>query len=254
MHDDGAGEPAQRVSSVGFGIARVDHDRLAELGGERELRLEELPLAIARRPVAVVVETGLPHRDRLLVRGAARAARRSAPPRHRRPGAGRSRAPRTLPRGARRSSSAARHDSMPVPTVTIRSTPAERARRMSADGRSAHASRCACVSITPRLPASACARAPRRTTWSGSSFLKSGLGFFSSWPAGSSLGDQLPTHVSYSPVSTSCSSPSSPPTSRSSRRTRDRALVAEQLVQRLRREGRNGVKIVFRLSIARSAT
>ena len=68
------------------------------------------------------------------------------------------------------SATASREDSIPVPTVTTRSTPASRARRSSADGRSAHASRCACVSIKRPRPegrragrAAQRPRCPRRT-------------------------------------------------------------------------------------------
>ena len=44
VEDDGAVEARERGERVLVGVAGVDHDRLAELGGERELRLEEAPL------------------------------------------------------------------------------------------------------------------------------------------------------------------------------------------------------------------
>ena len=45
----------------------MDDDGLAELGGQLELALEELALAVVRRVVAVEVEAGLADRDRALV-------------------------------------------------------------------------------------------------------------------------------------------------------------------------------------------
>ena len=50
------------------------------------------------------------------------------------------------------SASAVRHDSMPVPMVTIRSTPASTRACNELVRRSSHASRCACESVTPRRP------------------------------------------------------------------------------------------------------
>ena len=67
MHDHGSIEAAQHVGSVGLRVARVDDDRLAELGRDLELSLEELPLAITRCPVAEIVEPRLPDGDHLLV-------------------------------------------------------------------------------------------------------------------------------------------------------------------------------------------
>src|SRR5436853_7668011 len=57
-----AGKPGERVV---VGRARVDHDRLPELGGKLELGGEEAALAVARRVVAVPVEPGLADRNRL---------------------------------------------------------------------------------------------------------------------------------------------------------------------------------------------
>ena len=59
-----ASEPRERVV---VGGARVDHDRLAELARERELRLEQPLLRVVRRVVAEVVEAGLADGDRLRV-------------------------------------------------------------------------------------------------------------------------------------------------------------------------------------------
>jgi hypothetical protein len=67
VHDDGAGEAAEHVGGVRFRVARVDDDRLAELGRDFELGLEEVALPVAGSPVAEVVEPGLPHRDRFVV-------------------------------------------------------------------------------------------------------------------------------------------------------------------------------------------
>ena len=46
----------------------MDHDRLAELVGERELPVEQPALRVVRRVVAEVVEAGLADRDRPVVR------------------------------------------------------------------------------------------------------------------------------------------------------------------------------------------
>ena len=155
MHDDRAvearehGRPCRRRRRACGSTTGLPSSR-----GELELRLEEAPLRVARRAVAVVVEAGLPDRDR----SSCASSSRSSPTRSASSVAGLVRV--DAERGedafvrARRCSSAARHESMPVPTVTIRSTPARAPARSSADGRSAHASRCACVSITPRRRAS----------------------------------------------------------------------------------------------------
>ena len=65
MEDDGAVEVAERPGDIRVGCAAVDDDRLAELLGDREVRLEELALRIVRRVVAVVVEARLAHGDRI---------------------------------------------------------------------------------------------------------------------------------------------------------------------------------------------
>src|SRR5205085_2116330 len=55
-----AGEPCERVV---VGSTSVDHDRLAELGPELELRGEEAALILARGVVAIPVEPGLADRN-----------------------------------------------------------------------------------------------------------------------------------------------------------------------------------------------
>ena len=67
MHDDGAVEAGEDVGRIRVRVASVDDDRLAELRREVELRLEQLPLSVARAAVTEVVEPGLPHGDRLVV-------------------------------------------------------------------------------------------------------------------------------------------------------------------------------------------
>ena len=188
-------KPAEHVGSVGLRVARVDDDRLAELGRDLELSLEELPLAITGRPVAEIVEPGLPHRDRLLVLeqlaevldpaclGIARLVR--VDPEH---GEHLLVELGELERGPRRLDSRADGDD-PVDPGRARA-PDERRRPVRAR-----------VEVRVGVDHSSAARFFMRssssgTTTSGSSFLKSGLGFFSSWPAGSSLGDQLPIHWS----------------------------------------------------------
>ena len=70
-------KPDERGERVLVGGAGVDHDRLAELGGELELRFEEAALGVVRRVVAEVVEAGLADGDGARVARAARAARRA---------------------------------------------------------------------------------------------------------------------------------------------------------------------------------
>ena len=99
------------------------------------------------------------------------------------------------PACGRRCASAARHDSIPVPIVTIRVTPASRARSTSVvDGLVAR------VEVRVRVghvPASASIRASSSaTTSSASSFAKSGAGSRRGCAAGSALGSQRPAHDS----------------------------------------------------------
>src|SRR5205085_5441257 len=61
-------EAFQRGNRVLVCRSGVDHRRLAELPGERELALEEHALRVPRGVVAEVVEAGLADRDRTLVR------------------------------------------------------------------------------------------------------------------------------------------------------------------------------------------
>ena len=227
-------KPAQHVGGVGFGVARVDDDRLAELGRELELRLEELPLAIARRPVAEVVEPGLPHGDRLLVLeqlaelvdpaclGIAGLVRVD-------PEGGEHLLVELgeLERGPRRLDPRADGDD-PVD--------AGRARAADQRRRAVRARIEVRVGVDHSSAARFCIRSSSAgTTTSGSSFLKSGFGFWSSCPAGSSLGDQLPTQVSYSPVEHFVLVALLADLAKLER-AGDRALVPEQLVHRLRRE------------------
>ena len=58
----GSGVADDRAGIV-FGISGVDHDRLVELTGERDLRRECGALGLARRVVVVVVESALANRD-----------------------------------------------------------------------------------------------------------------------------------------------------------------------------------------------
>jgi hypothetical protein len=67
VQDDGARERLERGGGFRGGVARVHHDRLAELGGQFELAIEELALAVVRRVLAVEVEAGLADRDRAFV-------------------------------------------------------------------------------------------------------------------------------------------------------------------------------------------
>ena len=71
MHHDAhavgfGGELGERLV---VGRARVDHERLAGLARERDLRRERALLILARRAVAVEVETRLADRHAALVRG-----------------------------------------------------------------------------------------------------------------------------------------------------------------------------------------
>ncbi len=87
---------------------------------------------------------------------AAHGARRGGLPLASPPDAGRFRAPRRHPRSHRRSRAQREQESIPVPIVTIRVTPALRALSTSAEGSASHASRCACESVTvQRRPPSA---------------------------------------------------------------------------------------------------
>ena len=192
VQDDRAVEAGEHVARVSASASRVWMTTgLPSSLASSSCASNSARCAVARRVVAEVVETGLADGDRRVVLEQLAELVDAPRFRRRRPGAGGFRARRRPPRGARASSSAARHDSIPVPTVMIRSTPAARARRISADGRSAHASRCAWVSITRfRRPAAACARAPRRPPL-GVELLEERPGLARAWPGGSSLGAQL---------------------------------------------------------------
>ena len=68
MEHDRAVERREELGRLVVGGAGVDDDGQAELGGERELPLEEPALRVARGVVAVEVEPGLADRDGLRVR------------------------------------------------------------------------------------------------------------------------------------------------------------------------------------------
>ena len=58
---------SERGERVLVGVAGVDHDRLAELGGELELGLEQPRAGRRAARIAEVVEAGLADRDRARV-------------------------------------------------------------------------------------------------------------------------------------------------------------------------------------------
>ena len=68
VEDDGAAEPGEHRRGLGDDGTSVNHERQAELVGERDLRLEEPVLLRERRVVVVVVEPRLAHRHSLRVR------------------------------------------------------------------------------------------------------------------------------------------------------------------------------------------
>ena len=160
VEDDVAVEAREHGERLRVGGPRVDHGRLAELGRERQLPLEQRRAAgraarsrgrsraRSRRPRPRAGARG--------ARGARRGATGSSPP------AACGWTPRIAqtPRARSASSSAVVAASTVVATVRIRSTPASRARETRTSGGSSHASRCACVSITPRSRPAASARAP----------------------------------------------------------------------------------------------
>ena len=67
MQDDGAVELAERSLRLGSGRARMDDEWQLERGGELQVSVEQSPLGVVRRVVAVVVEPGLADRDCTLV-------------------------------------------------------------------------------------------------------------------------------------------------------------------------------------------
>ncbi len=67
MQDHGAAEARKRSGRLVLRCATVNHDREPELGGERELRLEQPALVGRRCELANRVESGLADGDRLRV-------------------------------------------------------------------------------------------------------------------------------------------------------------------------------------------
>ena len=195
MQDDGAA--ACRASARGrvlVGRAGVDDDRLARARSPARAAPRRGGVAVVRRVVAVVVEPGLarprPPSVREQLAELVERVRLSGRP----PGEGgcRARRRRRPPLGDRERR-AARLDPGPDRDITRSPRPARaRSRSPRPDRRSA--SRCACVSITPRRRVPSARARPRRPC-SGSSLLKSGFGSRSACPAGSSLGPQCPTHA-----------------------------------------------------------
>ena len=145
MQDDGALEAGERGERVLVGRARVD-DRRAGRAPTRA-RAARRRCAAGRR---VVRGRGSsrgpsPRRRRPSDARARRGARRR---RRRPPRADGCRAPRTTPSWRSAMASVSRQDGSWVPTLTMRVTPASRARSTTTSGESSSASRCACVSIT----------------------------------------------------------------------------------------------------------
>ena len=142
-------EGGERVRRLRIRFAVVDHDRKLELLRELEMCVEEPALLGGRRMAAYRVETGLADRDRLRMREQLAELVDPARLGRRRPDAGRSRVPHVRLRAASAIRRAARHESIPVPMVTMRVTPASCALSTRAVASSSHASRCACESVTP---------------------------------------------------------------------------------------------------------
>ena len=175
VEDDAAVEAVERGERVGVGGARVDHDGLRRLDGDREHAREEVALRVARRVVAEPVEPRLADGDRLRVGeqrahlgdvGVGRVARLVRVDAEDREDA--------VVRVGELERAAAAGGSRPDGEDPRRRRPRARARRPSA-GSSSSASRCACVSITgpaaraprPPSPAGACGRAAAAPAASG---------------------------------------------------------------------------------------
>ena len=176
VEDHVAAEARERGGRVAAASRLWIDDRKPELGRERELRIEERALLGRRRVVVVVVEAGLADRDRLRVREEAREARRAGRASAVAAWCGSMPSAAKTPSCCSASASAARHESIPVPIGDDpRRLPPPRARSTAAAGGPRSASRCACVSVTPRSARCPSARAPRRRRCSGSSFAEQRL-------------------------------------------------------------------------------
>ena len=162
----------------------MDHDRLAELGGELELGGEEPPLVVGRRVVAEPVEPGLADGDRLRMRE--QLAQRCEV---------------VLGRRARVVRVDAEDREDPVVPLGERESPAAVV-GVRADGEDP---RDAGLGCTPDRLVGVVERGEVRVrvdhgssaarTSSASSLRKSGRGSRSVWPGGSSLGAQEPTQL-----------------------------------------------------------
>ena len=162
MQDDRAGERLERSRSLLVGLTVVDHDGELELIRELELCVEQLPLLDRRRVPANRVEPGLADRDHL--RMAEKLAKLVESVRLRTCAAwcGSMPSAANTPSFASAMASAARQESIPVPIVTIRVTPASHARSTRIAAGSSHASRCACESVTRRWRPPSARAPPRR--------------------------------------------------------------------------------------------
>ena len=144
------GVARQRGDRVVLRRARVDHERLAHLAGQRDLVRERALLIGPRRVVAEVVEAGLA--DRAHVRVPRVLAQPLDPRRSRSCSSGAARPRRRRPRAPRTRRSAAAHDSSSVPIVRMRVTPTSRAAcdPLGRDRRVRSAGGCGCRSFRLR--------------------------------------------------------------------------------------------------------
>ena len=177
-------EAGERLDGVVVGGTGVDHDRLAELGRELELRVEQPSLGVSGRVVAEVVETGLADGDG--PRMAQELTQLGDPSRLRSAGLVRVHAERGV-------------DAV-VPIGELeRLVGAGNGRRDGDDtadarggGPAEHLLRLLRREVRVRVdhpsPSSS-------SPVDGSSLRKSGRGSQSGWPGGSMLGSQAPTHV-----------------------------------------------------------
>ena len=183
VEHDGAVGAEQRGEGVVVGVARVDHDRLAELGRDLELGFEEAALVVVRRVLAEVVEAGLADRDGARVRE--QVAQLVEPV-------------RVGLVGVVRVDAESGVDAVVLLGKRERLVAARDARRdgdhaVDADGARPLEDLGCVVGIEMRVSVDH-ARPSSSSTTDASSFLKSGTGSRSFWPGGSSLGCQRPIH------------------------------------------------------------